>query len=131
MSLTRGRPLGYDNERMAFEFTMLNGGERVECQISGAAMDDLAGGKGTLPADRESQFLHLREGIEHIASTIFDEKTVLKAPRSASFRNIFENDRFVLPITVLISQCPLDRVTGSVPRTCPLAPPCTPRLVSS
>jgi hypothetical protein len=41
-------------------------------------MDDVAGGKGTLPADREAQFLRLRERIEHIASTIFDEKAVLK-----------------------------------------------------
>ena len=45
-------------------------------------MDDVAGGKGTLPADREAQFLRLRERIEHIASTIFDEKAVLKG-RSA------------------------------------------------
>jgi Protein of unknown function (DUF1488) len=78
MPLTRGQPLGYDNERMAFKFTMLNGDETIECQISGAAMDDVAGGKGTLPADREAQFLRLRERIEHIASTTFDEKTVLK-----------------------------------------------------
>jgi hypothetical protein len=75
MPLTRGQPLGYDNERMAFKFTMLNGDE---CQISGAAMDDVAGDKGTLPDDREAQFLRLREPIEHIASTIFDERTVLK-----------------------------------------------------
>ena len=78
MPLTPGRPLGYDNERMAFEFTMLNGGETVECRISSAAMDDLAGCKGTLPAEREAQFLRLRERIEHIASTIFEEKTVLE-----------------------------------------------------
>jgi hypothetical protein len=78
MPLTRGQPLGYDNERMVFKFRMLNGDETVECQISGAAMDDVAGGKGTLPADREAQFLRLRERIEHIASTIFEENTVLK-----------------------------------------------------
>jgi Protein of unknown function (DUF1488) len=78
MPLTRGRPLGYDSERMALGFTMLNGGETVECQISGAAMDDLAGGKGTLAADREAQFFRLRDAIEHVASTIFDEKTILE-----------------------------------------------------
>jgi hypothetical protein len=78
MSLTRGEPLGYDSERMAFKFTMLNGDEPVECQISGAAMDALAGCKGTQPFDREAQFLRLRERIEHIASMMFDEKTVLK-----------------------------------------------------
>src|SRR5258708_3827722 len=78
MPLTRGQSLGYDSERMVFKFTMLNGDEPIECQISGAAMDDVAGGKGTLPADREAQFLRLRERIEYIASTIFDENTVLK-----------------------------------------------------
>jgi hypothetical protein len=78
MPLTRGQPLGYDNERMAFKFTMLNDDEAVECQISGAAMDDVAGCKGTMPADRGAQFLRLRERIERIASSIFDERTVLK-----------------------------------------------------
>ena len=78
MLLTRGEPLGYDSERMAFKFTMLNGDEPVQCQISGAAMDDLADCKGTQPFDREAQFLRLRERIEHIASMMFDEKTALK-----------------------------------------------------
>ena len=49
MPLSRGSPLGYDTERMAFKFTMLNGDEMLECQIGGAAMDELAGGKGTPP----------------------------------------------------------------------------------
>jgi hypothetical protein len=78
MPLTRGRPLGYDIERMTFKFTMLNGNETIECQISGAAMDDLAGGKGTLPNDRDEQFSRLRGQIENVASTIFDETTMLK-----------------------------------------------------
>jgi hypothetical protein len=78
MPLTRGRPLAYDNERMAFGFTMFAGDETVECQISGAAMDDLDGTKGTHPTDRQAQFLHLREEIERIASTIFDERTVVR-----------------------------------------------------
>ena len=74
MPLTRGRTLGYDVERMAFAFTMLTSkAETVECQISSAAMDELAGKRGTPPAEREAQFLHLREGIERIASDNFDE----------------------------------------------------------
>jgi hypothetical protein len=40
MPLTRGRMLGYDVDRMAFEFTMLNKDETVPCEISSAAMDD-------------------------------------------------------------------------------------------
>jgi Protein of unknown function (DUF1488) len=77
MPLTRGRILGYDSERMAFGFTMLNDSEAVECQISAAAMDDLAGGRGTALAEREAQFLHLRETIESIASAKFDTGTVV------------------------------------------------------
>jgi hypothetical protein len=41
MPLTQGRIVGYDNERLAFKFTMLNGDETINCQISDAAMDEL------------------------------------------------------------------------------------------
>ena len=47
MPLTRDRIIGHDNERLAFRFTMLNNEVTVECQISDAAMDELAGVKGT------------------------------------------------------------------------------------
>ena len=59
--------MGYDTDRMAFKFTMLNIGETVPCEISSAAMDELAGKRGTQPAEREAQFLRLRETIERIA----------------------------------------------------------------
>ncbi len=42
MPLTRGRIGGHDNERLAFAFTMMNDDETVQCQISDAAMDELA-----------------------------------------------------------------------------------------
>jgi hypothetical protein len=71
--------LGYRADRMAFEFTMLNhNGEAVECQISSVAMDDLAGKRGTLPDEREAQFIRLRELIERIASDNFDNETVVR-----------------------------------------------------
>jgi hypothetical protein len=73
MPLTRGRSLAYDHEQMAFKFEMLDGVDTVECQVSAPAMDELAGGKGTLPSDREAQFLRYRGEIEHIASAVFDE----------------------------------------------------------
>jgi len=49
MPLIQNKIVGYDDERLAFKFTMLNenNGETVECQISDAAMDELAGVKGT------------------------------------------------------------------------------------
>jgi hypothetical protein len=78
MPLMRGIILGYDAERMAFQFTMLNKGETVECTISGAAMDEIAGKRGVLPAEREAQFLRLREEIERIASDNFDDDTIVR-----------------------------------------------------
>jgi len=89
MPLTRGRPLGYDIERMVLKFTMLHGDETVHCQISAAALDELAGRKRTLPTDREAQFLQLREQIEHTASTIFGARTLLKgAPLRIFWKDI-------------------------------------------
>jgi hypothetical protein len=65
MPLMRGRILGYDVDRMAFKFMMLNKGETVECEISSVAMDDLGGKR-------------LREVIERIASDNFDSETIVR-----------------------------------------------------
>jgi len=76
MPLKRGRVIGYDTTKMVFEFTMTDKAETdvVECQISSVAMDQLAGGRnGTMPVEREAQFLHLRQTIERIASDLYDE----------------------------------------------------------
>lgn len=73
MPLTRDKIIGHDLERLAFRFTMLNDGETVDCQISDAAMDDLAGMKGTETSARQAQFLSLRDTIERIASKLYDE----------------------------------------------------------
>ena len=76
MPLTRGQILGYDNDRLAFAFTMMNEGELVLCQISDAAMDQVAGTRGTPGVQRKAQFEAHRDTIERIASDLFD-----KAPR--------------------------------------------------
>ena len=73
MPLTRDKMVGYDGARMVFRFTMLNKGETVECEISSAALDELAGGKGTANAAREALFSRQRPEIERIASNIFDD----------------------------------------------------------
>ena len=70
--------LGHDNERFAFRFTMLNDGVTVECQISDAAMDELAGVKGTESLARQAQFLALRVAVERIASDMFDAAPAVK-----------------------------------------------------
>jgi hypothetical protein len=72
--LERGQVIGYDNSRMAFDFTMTDAeGKTVHCKISSTAMDQLEGSKGTIPFGREAQFLRFRDEIERIASSIFDK----------------------------------------------------------
>ena len=78
MPLTRGRIIGHDNERLAFKFTMQNGDETIDCQISDAAMDELAGVKGTESLARQAQFMALRDAVEAIASDMFDAAPAVK-----------------------------------------------------
>jgi hypothetical protein len=78
MPLTRDRIIGHDLERLAFSFTMLNGADTVECQVSDAAMDELAGTRGTESMARQAQFLALRDAVEGIASDMFDRVPVVK-----------------------------------------------------
>ena len=72
MRLTRGQIVGYDHERLAFRFTMMNADETVDCQISDAAMAELIGTLGSPHTVREAQFLTHRETIESLASELFD-----------------------------------------------------------
>ena len=73
MPLTRGQIVGYDTERLAFAFTMMNDDETVQCQISDAAMDEVAQAKGTPSIARQAQFVAHRDTIERIASELYDE----------------------------------------------------------
>jgi hypothetical protein len=85
MPLERGEIVRYDVDRMTFEFTMIQKTKAqaniVFCKISSTAMDQLARTKGTMPSEREAQFLSLRDGIERIASDLFD-KAVPKPVRT-------------------------------------------------
>jgi hypothetical protein len=73
MPLTRGEIVGHDSERLVFKFTMMNDSEVVSCQISDAALDQLAGMEGTESSARQAQFLSLRDTVERIASGLFDK----------------------------------------------------------
>ena len=73
MPLTGGQITGWDSERLAFAFTMMNGDEAVPCQISDAAMDELANAKGTPSIARQAQFVSHRDTIEKIASDLYDD----------------------------------------------------------
>jgi hypothetical protein len=78
MPLTRGQRVGYDHERLAFKFTMLNADETIDCQISDAAMAELTGTEGSPHTVRETQFLAHRETIESLASDLFDAAGAIK-----------------------------------------------------
>ena len=75
MSLTRGSIIGYDADKMLFRFTMMNGVDITNCEISSAALDDLAGTRGTGGlADRHAQFEAYRDKIEELARKQFDAR---------------------------------------------------------
>lgn len=74
MPLARGEIIGHDTKRLTFTFTMLNDGVVVACQISDAALDQLAGMKGTEGFARQAQLLSLRGTVEGIASRVFDKE---------------------------------------------------------
>lgn len=72
MGLMRGQIVGHDNERLA------NDGEPVQCQISDAAMDDLAEARGPPSIARQAQFVAHGDPIERIASGLFDKYPRIK-----------------------------------------------------
>ncbi len=86
MPLTRGQILGHDNERLAFAFTMMNDGETVQCQISDAAMDELAETKGTQSIARQAQFVAHRDIIERIAHLLNRTNPCGHAARIQTYR---------------------------------------------
>ena len=73
MPLTRGEVVGYDAELMVFKFTMRNGEQIVQCQISNAALGDLAGRWRGSARELQAEFEAHREIIEAMASEQFDE----------------------------------------------------------
>jgi hypothetical protein len=57
---------------------MMSEGETVQCQISDAAMDELAEAKGTPSIARQAQFVTHRDSIERIASDLYDKALRIK-----------------------------------------------------
>jgi hypothetical protein len=94
MPLTPGKLLGYDAKRMVFVFTMMHGPRIVDCEISSAALDDLADEKGTRPGERHAQFLRLREVIEHVTSEAF---VLMDMPQDETVRIFTKHLKAVKP----------------------------------
>jgi hypothetical protein len=73
MPLTRGEAIGYDADLMVFKFTMRNGEQIVQCQVSNAALGDLTDRWRGSARDLRAEFEVHRELIEAIASEQFDQ----------------------------------------------------------
>ena len=71
MTLTRGRFIGYEFDKMVVQFSMLDGEREVPCAVSTSAMDDLEGLARSRPNEREAQFMRLRDRIEACAAGKF------------------------------------------------------------
>jgi hypothetical protein len=90
MPLTRGEAVGYDADLMAFKFTMRNGQQIVQCQISIAALSDLADRRRGSTGDLRAEFKANRKLIEAIASALSTNHPMRKRGGSAFFQNTFQ-----------------------------------------
>ena len=104
MPLTRGEAVGHDANLMAFKFTMRNGQQIVPCQISIAALSNLADRRRGSTGDFQTEFKANRELIENVASVLFDrsshEETGVVSifskhirPFGRDIRRFFEKDK--------------------------------------
>ena len=78
----------YDFNRMVVRFTMKNDQADVACAISTDAMDQLEGSSRTPPAQRQQQFLRLRDRIEERAARKFSDVELEGNPPGVILRAI-------------------------------------------
>jgi Protein of unknown function (DUF1488) len=88
MTLTRGRLIGYEFDRMVMLFSMMDGQEEIPCAISTSAMDDLERLARSKPNQREAQFMRLRDRIEERAARKFLAMEFEGSPRGIILRSI-------------------------------------------
>ena len=88
MALTQSHFQEYDFDRMIVRFTMKNDQASVSCAISTDAMDQLEGSSRTSPAQREQQFLRLRDRIEERAARKFSDVELEGNPPGVILRAI-------------------------------------------
>ncbi len=83
MTLTSGRYIGHEYDRMIVLFSMRDGAKEVSCAISTSAMDDLEGGKQIRSEQREAQFIRLRDRIEACAASKYRATELEGNPRGS------------------------------------------------
>ncbi|MBR0755650.1 DUF1488 domain-containing protein [Bradyrhizobium jicamae] len=64
MTLTSGRFIGHEYDRMIVRFSMHDDAKEIPCAITTSAMDYLERGPQVRPEQREAQFIRLRDRIE-------------------------------------------------------------------
>ena len=94
MPLTQGKIVGYDADLMTFKFTMRNGQKIVQCQISIAALSDLADRRRGSTGDLRAEFKANRELIEAIASALFDRSSNVETRVVSIFSKHIPSSRF-------------------------------------
>ena len=94
MPLTRGKAVGYDADSMTFKFTMKNGQQIVQCQVSISALSDLADRRRGSTGDLQAEFKANRELIEAIASALFDRSSNVETRVVSIFSKHIRRGRF-------------------------------------
>ena len=92
MTLTRGRLIGYEFDRMVMLFSMVDDQREITCAISTSAMDHLERPARSQQNQREAQFIRLRDRIEERAARKFLAMEFEGAPPGIVLRSIdFQN----------------------------------------
>lgn len=88
MALMQCEFQAYEFNRMVVLFTMMNDEAKISCAISTDAMDHLEGSSGTPPAQREHQFMRLRDRIAERAIRKFQDAELEGTPPGIILRGI-------------------------------------------
>ncbi|WFU44815.1 DUF1488 domain-containing protein [Bradyrhizobium sp. CB82] len=88
MTLTSGRYIGLEYDRMIVLFSMHDGAREIPCAISTSAMDYLERGPQARPEQREAQFTRLRDRIEARAASKYRASELEGNPRGIVLRGI-------------------------------------------
>ncbi|MGF6308447.1 hypothetical protein ABIB82_003448 [Bradyrhizobium sp. i1.8.4] len=88
MTLTQGRFISYEYDRMVVLFSMRDEQKEITCAVSTSAMDELEGVVLARAGQRESQFMRLRERIEACAEGKYQAREFEGAPPGIILRSI-------------------------------------------
>ena len=88
MTLTHGRFISYEYDRMVVLFSMLDGNKEIPCAVSTSAMDNLEGVVRAKASPRDAQFMRLRERIDACANGKYQATEFEGTPPGIVLRSI-------------------------------------------